>query len=208
MSRKENGTTENGMLSYIKDSEQVAFSEFSKEEILKEIYQKFEELRKSLKVGETAHLLIDSQLFEKLKSLIGVSEIGQITEMPMKFSHPNNSPVAKEFLKTHGTIINSDVAVEKVGEFFTLPTADKNSRPISCIVMPVEQSEQSILKEHTEEKSADSVFLEQLSIKGLLGIMLEEEVADPHPFIYLAQLRDGVFRILPSRKALEKINLN
>lgn len=128
--------------------------EYSNREVLREIFMKFKELRKTIPLGATAHLVIDSKLANNLKIRLNAKKIGYSQEMLMqakvvtylKLGIPNASAIK---------LIN--------GELFTLFAGDKGVLPLSCISL-------SLSGLTVEGDANHSIYLAQLDKEGVFNI--------------------------------------
>ena len=168
--------------------EQLGQKEYSGNEILEEIFEKFQKLRGFLDPGKTAHLLINQELLKKLRLHLRAEKFGLAQRMSMKVSYPTYQKIYTPA---------SGPARDIEGELFTLFAADEKTLPLSCVAMPLDKSE---LKENLDS----SKFLAQMS-EGPLKLAFSKIDKNTDSFIYLAQLRNGVFEISSHKETLERI---
>ena len=175
-------------------AEQLRKQEYSQKEILQEIFEKFKKLRSFEDAGATAHLILNVQLFEKLKTSIDANKIGYSGKMPMKVAYPTSNKL--NLADTSGIPHNLE------GELFSLINSDTDEKTIalSCVAMPIDESE-------LDEDWDPMKFLAKMA-EGPWKILFSKASKKAKPSIYLAKLRDGVFKISAHHETLEKISLD
>ena len=121
--------------------EQLGQEEYSQREILEEIFIKFAELKSQFKLGETAHLVMDRDLYVKLRDRLPADQFGYTQAMPISTEDNINQ--------------SSSLSHTLAGEVFSLFPPIEGVIPLSAISLSLVDLKMNFDSKH-------SIYLGQL----------------------------------------------